>query len=377
MAIRGITFSKQTVTSNDDAHINQILLAGKKGKTKGCNMTFGKDDIYISEGYFFAANRLIQIPSTETIETPVIATGTTYCRLVFELDMRKINTNLEFNQGYFKVLTSTLNYPEILQEDIENGGNVYQLPFAKFIKTVNGIANFVSDLETVGFLDDNKTIYVDYRGSDENADGSASHPFKTIQAAINTIPKNLAGHTVTLDIGFGVYEERVLLKNFAGGKIIVGSYGNVFTIQGIEVDNCSNVESNIYQIERNPGSSLPLFTAKNGSNVLINSDIIFDGIDMGVAGFVVENNSHVTANNNINITANNCAGIATASKNSFVSFENIAGSDNMVGLVATRGGIISFKTNTASVMWGNSADSGGLVLTGSNSTTLSGATLDL
>lgn len=377
MAVRGITFSKQVVTSNDDAHINQILLAGKKGKTKGCNMTFGKDDIYISEGYFFAENRLIQILSTETIATPVIATGTTYCRLVFELDMSKNNTNLEFNQGYFKILASTSSYPEIVQEDIENGGNIYQLPFAKFTKTVNGIANFVSDLETVGFIDEDKTIYIDYRGSNEIEDGSAAHPFKTIQAAIDTLPKDLAGHTVTLDVGFGVYNERVLLKDFAGGKIIVGSYGNVFTIQGIEVDNCSNVESNIYQIERNPGSSLPLFTIKNGSNVLINRDIIFDGIDMGVAGFVVENNSHVTANNNIKITANNCAGIATANKNSFASFENIEGSGNMVGLVATRGGIISFKTNTASVMWGNSADSGGMVLTGSNSTTLSGATLDL
>ena len=376
MAIRGITFPKQTVTSNDDAHINQILLAGRKGKTKGCNMTFGKDDIYISEGYFFAANRLIQIPSTETIATPVVATGTTYCRVVFELDMRKINTNLEFNQGYFKVLTSTLNYPDIVQEDIENGGNVYQLPFAKFVKTVSGIANFVSELETIGFADRSKTIYVDYRGSDEIADGSTTHPFKTIKAAINSIPKFLAGHTITIDIAFGTYSERVLLENFTGGKIIVGSYGNVFIIQGIDVDNCSCVESNIYQIERDPNSSKPLFSVKNGSNVLIGSNLILEGTNMGVAGFMVENNSHVTANNNIKVTANNCAGIASTNKNSFASFENIDGSDNMVGLVATRGGIITYKSNTASTMWGNSADTGGLILTGSNSTNLSGATLD-
>ena len=36
MAIRGITFSKQTVTSNDDAHLYSIILNGRKGKTKGC-----------------------------------------------------------------------------------------------------------------------------------------------------------------------------------------------------------------------------------------------------------------------------------------------------------------------------------------------------
>lgn len=378
MAIRGITFPKQTVTSNDDAHINQILLAGKKGKTKGCNMTFGKDDIYISEGYFFAANRLIQIPSTETIATPVIATGTTYCRVVFELDMRKINTNLEFNQGYFKVLSSTLNYPDVVQEDIENGGNVYQLPFAKFVKTVNGIANFVSELETIGFADSNKTIYVDYRGSDENADGSTTHPFKTIQAAINSIPKFLAGHTITIDIGFGVYNERVLLENFVGGKIIFGNPGNVFTIiGGIDIDNCSCVESNIYQIERNTESSRPLFVAKNGSNVFIYSDMVIDGIDAGTTGMIIENNSHVVANNNMKLTANNCGGIASANTNSFISFDIIEGSENIVGVQASRGAIVSYKTNTASTMWGNNATSGGLILTGSNSTNLSGATLDL
>jgi hypothetical protein len=378
MAIRGITFPKQTVTSNDDAHINQILLAGRKGKTKGCNMTFGKDDIYISEGYFFAANRLIQIPSTETIATPVIATGTTYCRVVFELDMRKINTNLEFNQGYFKVLSSTLNYPDVMQEDIENGGNVYQLPFAKFVKTVNGIANFVSELETIGFADRSKTIYVDYRGNDEIADGSTTHPFKSIQAAINSIPKFLAGHTITIDVGFGVYNERLLLENFVGGKIIFGNPGNVFTIiGGIDIDNCSCVESNIYQIERNTESSRPLFVAKNGSNVFIYSDMVIDGIDAGTTGMIVENNSHVVANNNMKLTANNCGGIASANTNSFISFDIIEGSENIVGVQASRGAIVSYKTNTASTMWGNNATSGGLILTGSNSTNLSGATLDL
>lgn len=376
MAIRGITFSKQTVTSNDDAHINQILLAGKKGKTKGCNMTFEKDDIYISEGYFFISNRLIQIPSTETITTPIITTGTTYCRLVFELDMRKANTNLEFNQGYFKVLTSTLNYPDIVQEDIENGGNVYQLSFAKFAKTATGISNFVSELETVGFVYGDKTIYVDYRGS-ESADGTITNPFKTIQAAINIIPKFLNGYTITIDIASGVYNERVLLENFVGGNIIFGNKNSLFTIQGIEIDNCSCVEANIYQIEKKSSSSNPLFHVKNGSNVLISSDLILDGINETVAGFMIENNSHVTANTNINLTANNCVGIASASKNSFVSFENIYGSNNVVGLVATRGSIISFKTNTASTMWGNSADSGGLILNGSNSSDLSGATVEL
>jgi 5-formyltetrahydrofolate cyclo-ligase len=90
MAIRGITFSKQTVSSNDDSHIYKILLGGKNGKTKGCTMTFGTDDIFVSSGYFFASNRLIEISSVETVSTPVVSSGTTYCRLVFEIDLSQL-----------------------------------------------------------------------------------------------------------------------------------------------------------------------------------------------------------------------------------------------------------------------------------------------
>ena len=76
-------------------------------------------------------------------------------------------------------------------------------------------------------------------------------------------------------------------------------------------------------------------------------------------------------------TIDNCGGIASANTNSFISFDKIEGSENMVGLQASRGAIVSYKTNTASTLWGNNADSGGLILTGRNSTNLSGATLDL
>ena len=78
MSVRGITFSKQSVSSNDDSHLYKVLLNGRKGRTKGCTMTFGTDDIYIAPGYFIASNRLIQIPSMETISTPVVSSGTTY-----------------------------------------------------------------------------------------------------------------------------------------------------------------------------------------------------------------------------------------------------------------------------------------------------------
>lgn len=180
MAIRGITFSKQSVSSNDDSHLHKLFLNGRKGRTKGCKISFGTDDIYVSPGYFIAANRLIEIPSIETITTAIITTGTTFCRLVFEIDLSKTNTSSEFNQGYFRVLTSLADYPEITQEDLEEGGSVYQLPFAKFTKTIEGIGNFVAELETIGHVEANSTIYVSLSGNDASGDGSEASPYRTI-----------------------------------------------------------------------------------------------------------------------------------------------------------------------------------------------------
>lgn len=227
-------------------------------------------------------------------------------------------------------------------------------------------------------LVENVTVYVANSGSDVDGDGSADAPFRTIQAAVNALPKHLEGHTAEISIGFGVYNERVVVEGFTSGRLIVGKYGEVFTIVGgIDIINSSFVETNIYQIERDTNSSRPLFLAKDGSNVSVGSDMILDGIDAGVTGMIVENNSHLVTANNVTLTCNNCAMAITAQWCSFVSVSTITGSGNIFGMSASQGAIVSYKTDTLTKSWSNNADSGGLVLTGQNSSDLSDATLDL
>ena len=222
------------------------------------------------------------------------------------------------------------------------------------------------------------TVYVASTGDDVEGDGGADAPFLTIQAAINALPKNLDGHTAEISIGFGVYNERVTVEGFSSGRLIVGKYGEVFTIVGgIDIINSSFVETNIYQIERDTSSSRPLFLAKDGSNVSVGSNMILDGIDEGVTGMIAENSSHVVTANNVTLTCNNCAMAISAMWCSFVSVSTITGSENVFGMSASQGSIVSYKTDTLSKMWSNNADSGGLVLTGKNSSDLSDATLDL
>lgn len=226
-------------------------------------------------------------------------------------------------------------------------------------------------------LTEDVTIYVSNSGNDISGDGSAQSPFATIQKAIDELPRYLDGHIATISIGFGVYPERVEINGFCGGRLVVGQPGEVFTLDGIVITNSSHVETNIYQIDRPDGSSLPPFVVKDGSSVSINSDLILNGNDTNGIGMTVENNSRVVTGNNVKLTVNDCGSVIIAQWCSLVSLSELSGSGNVFGVWATQGSIISYKTDTLVKAWSHSADSGGLVLTGANSTTLSDATIEL
>lgn len=357
MAIRGVTFAKQAVSSNDDSHIYKVLLRGRNGRTKGCKMTFGIDDILVSAGYFFAGNRLVEITSEETIPTPVVTTGTTYCRLVFEVDLAKTNTNSAFNQGYFKVLTSTTDYPETTQEDLENGGNIYQLPFARFAKTISGISSFVPELETIGSTAGDSTIYVSTSGNDAGGDGSQSYPFKTIQHAIDSIPKDLGNRNITINIASGTYPEKVEIAGFYGGTLRIAC-GSV-TINTLSVyETCVVITGTALSLAAS-GNTYG-FYCHRGANVICQIPLTVTGSQFGIYATY---GSCFSAKNPV--TVNSCTYAATAMHASYAYLSELAGSKNNNGVQAG-GGIVSIGTvlsTMASTLYVTSG--GGRIYTGS------------
>lgn len=355
MAIRGITFSKQSVSSNDDSHIYKVLLNGKNGKTKGCKMTFATDDIYISDGYFFAGNRLIEISSDETIPTPIVEADT-YCRLVFEIDLAKTNTNAAFNQGYFRILSSSTGYPEITQEDLENGGNIYQLPFARFIKTTAGIGSFVSELETIGHSPENSTIYVSTNGNDASGDGSENLPFKTIQHAINSISKNLNNKEITINVASGTYSEDVEVSGFYGGTLRF--YFGTVTINSFSVYEsciiCSGTSLTIAAAGKTYG-----FYCHRGANVICQLPLTVTGSTNGIYAVF---GSRFAGNRAI--TINSCTYAITSMYASYVYITSLAGSKNNNGVQAAAGiaSVGSIDSAVATTLYITTA--GGRIYTG-------------
>ena len=356
MAIRGVTFSKQTVSPNDDSHVYKILLNGRKGRTKGCTMTFGKDDIYISDGYFFIANRLMEISSMETVSTPVVSTGTTYCRLVFEIDLTKTNTNSSFEQGYFKILSSPTTYPDITQEDLENGGNIYQLPFAQFVKTVDGIGSFVSELESIGIAKGNETIYVSPSGNDASGNGSESYPFKSIQKAINSIPKDLGNREITVNIASGTYAEKVEVSGFYGGTLRF-SFGTVTITTFSVFESCVILSGTALTIAAS-GNTYG-FYCHRGANVICQIPLTVTGSTNGI--YCVFGSKF---SGNRAITINSCTYAVTSMYASYVYVTSLAGSKNNNGIQAGAGiaSIGSIASGFASTLYVTTA--GGRVYTG-------------
>lgn len=205
MSIRGITFNNQLVKSDDDARLHNMLLSGNCGVIKGCETTCDASCIYVATGQFVILGRQIEIQGMEKITPETVTEGSIYRRLVFEIDLTKTNTADVFNQGYFKLLSSHVKYPDIIQEDLTAGGTLYQYLWAEFSQTVNGIEEV--DVKTkklmwvVDEIEENGELPVRsaaiYRALEDKAKAKHSHAVSEIENFPTTMAPSSHKHTTS------------------------------------------------------------------------------------------------------------------------------------------------------------------------------------
>lgn len=100
----------------------------------------------------------------------------------------------------------------------------------------------------IGTLPYDLTLYVATTGSDTTGDGTSAKPYKTIQCAINTLPKDLGGRKATVNIADGTYSERIVINGFYNGWVkLTGSkpdeVSSVCNIADVSIiDNPSSVD---------------------------------------------------------------------------------------------------------------------------------------
>lgn len=147
--LKGQVFDEQIFENECFAHFINIFLNKKNGITKGCNLTKTNNSVTINSGYFCVQGRFLKVVGSNTVE---VTPKAEYCKLVCEIDLNKVNTETEFKQADFKILSSTSSYPSLTKQDLDNGGKIHQFEFAQFQNTLNGITNFK---DTRNFLDYN------------------------------------------------------------------------------------------------------------------------------------------------------------------------------------------------------------------------------
>lgn len=136
--LRGHVFKSQTFANEVFGLFIDTFLQGNMGIVRGCELSNTNNSVTVGAGHFCIKGRFLEILGEDTVN--VSSNG--YYSLVCEIDLSQENTKEDFNQGSIKVVNDTSGYPTLTQQDINNGGTMYQYEFARFRVTDSGITDF-------------------------------------------------------------------------------------------------------------------------------------------------------------------------------------------------------------------------------------------
>ena len=120
---------------------------------------------------------------------------------------------------------------ETVIETLDTVEDKYPVPAAgESVKRFFGkILRFLKNIKP---LISNVSLYVSTTGSDETGDGSQENPFRTIQFALDYLPKDLGGHTATINVAEGTYNESLYIIDFNSGLIeVIGINGDATQVK--------------------------------------------------------------------------------------------------------------------------------------------------
>ena len=171
--LKGLVFNLQTFTSEAfDLFIDKFL-NGRNGVAQGCELSNTNNSVTIADGYFVIRGRFLQIIGGVTLDN--ISTNGFYS-LTCEIDLSQTNTTEQLNQAEIKVVSSTITYPTLVQQDITNEGTIYQYEFARF-KVEGGTITSFTDRRT----------FVDFTSVYNQIENEAQVVLNDIQNALSQV----------------------------------------------------------------------------------------------------------------------------------------------------------------------------------------------
>lgn len=147
--LKGHVFSKQIFGNPIFALFINTFLSGENGVSNnyknGMKPTYSGSTVSIDSGAVCIQGRFLEEDTSTSVQA---GTNSAYCKLVVEIDLDKQNTESEFNQASYKIITSSGSYPVLTQTNIvKNNSGIYQYELARFKTSENGITDF-KDMRT-------------------------------------------------------------------------------------------------------------------------------------------------------------------------------------------------------------------------------------
>lgn len=221
---------------------------------------------------------------------------------------------------------------------------------------LNRIEGNIQELYSTSMAHADMTVYVDPTGNDTTANGSPTAPFASVTAAINFLPKNLAGKVVKIDIGAGQYEEDVVIRGFNG---IVNMYSSgIVRIQSLTVEGCT-----VYQYGTQ--TNFPGGVRLNYGATYVGQSITYVSA-AGSIGVSVLNGSTFILYNTLSVSNTTSAAIEVSGGSTFYA-SIVAGTANTLGIRADTGSVASYGSINITATTRHFTNTGGRIYTGAQS----------
>ncbi len=143
----GYTFDEQLFTSEAFRKFQDTFLNKNSGVIDGCSVSKTNTTVTVSDGWFVIKGALLREQGGTTLN--VEQDG--YYSLVCEIDLTKENTETSLLQATIKLIRGASTYPTLTQQDITNGGSVYQYEFARFRSSNSVISDFIDKRTYLNF----------------------------------------------------------------------------------------------------------------------------------------------------------------------------------------------------------------------------------
>ena len=205
--LKGQVFSRQLFESQIFALFINTFLNGENGVSSNyknaMQPTYSGSNVTINSGAICVQGRFLEEDTGYTVNA---GTNPAYCKLVIEINLDEQNTESEFNQGSYKIITGSSTYPTLTQSDIvKNNSGIYQYELARFRTTASGITDF-QDMRT--FLDFN-SIYTYIRNNYKALLEELEQELENVKNGSDVLLKT--GGTATGDF---IFEGNVSSDNF-------------------------------------------------------------------------------------------------------------------------------------------------------------------